>query len=240
MARARQLASRGNYDTLLLDASATDTDVGEQILLDSSDGSGSDIGFAILQEDATDNPDVEITTYIDPNETLIFTSPPKIETNPSFTAFLSANQAVANQTFVKINLDVVSHDTTNDYDLSNYRYQPSIPGYYRFYAKQYVGSAVDVYAIITSIYKNGLGYQSGGIYSRMQMAGFTNDDMYASTVDVSEVFYMDGDDYVEGYVYQASEDAQACSVFGDGLNTTMGGYLIARSNISPQKDNNSS
>ena len=240
MARARQLAGRGNYDTLLLDASAADTDVGEKILLDSSDGSGSDIGFAILQEDATDNPDVEITTYIDPNETLIFTSPPKIETNPSFTAFLSANPAVANQTFVKINLDVVSHDTTNDFDLSNYRYQPSIPGYYRFFMKQYVGSAVDVYAIISMIYKNGVGYQQGGIYSRMQMAGFTNDDMYASTVDVSEVFYMDGDDYVELYVYQASEDAQACSVFGNGLNTTMGGYLIARSNISPQKDNNSS
>ena len=88
------------------------------------------------------------------------------------------------------------------------------------------------------IYKNGIGYQQGGIYSRMQMAGFTNDDMYASTVDVSEVFYMDGNDYVEGYVYQASEDGQACSVFGSTLATTLSGYLIARSNVSPQKDNN--
>ena len=69
-------------------------------------------------------------------------------------------------------------------------------------------------------------------------SGFTNDDMYASTVDVSEVFYMDGDDYVEGYVYQASEDGQACSVFGSTLATTFSGYLIARSNVSPQKDNN--
>jgi len=239
MGRARQLAGRGNNYSIILDSSAADTDIGERLVLNGTNDSSLNAGFSILQEDETDNPDVEITTYIDPNETLIFTSPPKIETNPSFTAFLSANTAVANQTFVKINLDVVSHDTTNDYDLSNYRYQPSIPGYYRFYAKQYVGSAVDIYAIITMIYKNGVGYQQGGIYSRMQMAGFTNDDMYASTLDVSEVLYMDGDDYVELYVYQASEDVQACSVFGNGLNTTMGGYLIARSNISPQKDNNS-
>ena len=40
-----------------------------------------------------------------------------------------------------------------------------------------------------------------------KQSGLTNDDMYGNTtVDVSEVFYMDGNDYVEGYVYQASED----------------------------------
>ena len=104
--------------------------------------------------------------------------------------------------------------------------------------KQYVGSAVDVYIIITMIYKNGLGYQSGGIYSRMQMGGLTNDDMYASTVDVSEVFYMDGNDYVELYVYHASEDGQASSVFGIYSTTTLSGYLIARSNVSPQTGRN--
>ena len=73
------------------------------------------------------------------------------------------------------------------------------------------------------------------------MNGLSNDDMYASTVDVSEVFYMDGNDYVELYVYHASEDGQASSVFGGGsvtMGTTMGGYLIARSNVSPQTGRN--
>ena len=238
MARARQLAGRGNYDTLLLDASSADTDVGEQILLDSSDGSGSDIGFAILQEDATDNADVEVTSFIDPNETLIFTSPPKNETNPSFTAYLSATTATAHGAFTKLNLNRISHDIGGGWDTDNYRYQPSIPGYYRFYARTYVASQVDVYAILTLIYKNGLGYQSGGIYGRIQMSGLTNDDMYASTVDVSEVFYMDGNDYVELYVYHASEDGQASSVFGIYSTTTLSGYLIARSNVSPQTGRN--
>ena len=237
MSKARELAGRGNYDTLLLDASSADTDVGEQILLDSSDGSGSDIGFAILQEDATDNADVEVTSFIDPNETLIFTSPPKNETNPSFTAYLSANTATAHGAFTKLNLNRISHDIGGGWDTDNYRYQPSIPGYYRFYAKTYLGSAVDVYAILTLIYKNGLGYQSGGLYSRLQMSGLTNDDMYATALDVSEILYMDGTDYIEGYSYQASEDGQAVSVFGNTVATTMSGYLVARSTISPQKGN---
>ena len=219
-------------------ASETDTNIGERLVLNGTNDASLDVGFSILQEDETDNPDVEITSFIDPNETIIFTSPPKIETNPSFTAFLSANTAVSHATFTKLNLDVVSHDTTNDYDLSNYRYQPSIPGYYRFYARTYAASAVDVFTILTLIYKNGLGYQSGGIYGRMQMNALSNDDMYASTVDVSEVFYMDGDDYVELYVYHASEDGQASSVFGIYSTTTMGGYLIARSNVSPQTGRN--
>ena len=60
-------------------------------------------------------------------------------------------------------------DIGSGFDVSNNRYQPTIPVYYRFFMKQYVGSvSMDVYIIITMIYKNGLGYQSGGIYSRMQ------------------------------------------------------------------------
>ena len=219
-------------------ASETDTNIGERLVLNGTNDASLDAGFSILQEDETDNPDIEVTSFIDPSDTLIFTSPPKIETNPSFRAFLSANMATAHATFTKVTFDVVTHDIGSGFDVSNNRYQPTIPGYYRFFMKQYVGSAVDVYAILSLIYKNGLGYQAGGIYGRMQMNGLSNDDMYASTVDVSEVFYMDGNDYVELYVYHASEDGQASSVFGIYSTTTLSGYLIARSNVSPQTGRN--
>ena len=152
MGRARQLAGRGNNHSILLDSSAADTDVGERLVLNGTDTNLSNVGFSILQEDETDNPDVEVTSFIDPNDTLIFTSPPKIETNPSFRAFLSANMATGHGTFTKITFDVVTHDIGSGFDVSNNRYQPSIPGYYRFFLKQYVGSAVDVYIIITMIY----------------------------------------------------------------------------------------
>ncbi len=75
MGRARQLAGRGNNHSIILDSSAADTDIGERLVLNGTNDSSLNAGFSILQEDETDNPDVEITTYIDPNETLIFTSP---------------------------------------------------------------------------------------------------------------------------------------------------------------------
>ena len=178
-----------NKSLLLLNGTDGDSsDAGSSVNVDGYTGSNN--GFSILQEDGTDNPDVEVTSFIDTNDTLIFTSPPKNETNPSFTAYLSANQAVAHGTFTKINLNRISHDIGGGWDTDNYRYQPSIPGYYRFYARTYLASAVDVFAILTLIYKNGLGYQSGGLYSRLQMSGLTNDDLYATALDVSEILYM--------------------------------------------------
>ena len=218
-------------------ASETDTNIGERLVLNGTNDASLDAGFSILQEDENDNPDIEVTSFIDPSDTLIFTSPPKIETNPSFKVFLSANDSNSHGAFSKINFDLVGHDIGGFYDTSNFRYQPTIPGYYRFFLSTYTGSAVDVYAILTLIYKNGLGYQSGGLYSRLQMSGLTNDDLYATALDVSEILYMDGTDYIEGYSYQASEDGQAVSVFGNTVATTMSGYLVARSTISPQKGN---
>ena len=53
MGRARQLASRGNNDSILLDASAASTDVGERILLDGTDASSTNAGFFITTEDET-------------------------------------------------------------------------------------------------------------------------------------------------------------------------------------------
>ena len=139
MGRAYRLATKGNNDALVLDSSASQlvsdgggglttipVDVGERLVLNGTNDASLNAGFSILQEDETDNPDVEVTSFIDPNETLIFTSPPKIETNPSFRAFLSANQATAHGAFTKATFDVVSHDIGGNFDISNNRYQPSI------------------------------------------------------------------------------------------------------------------
>lgn len=235
MSKARELAGRGNYDTLVLDASSADTDVGEQILLDSSDGSGSDIGFAILQEDATDNADVEVTSFIDPNDVIIFTSAPKNpEIVPMFKAHLSADQTNSNGTFTKIGFDDVSLDTTGEFDTTNNRYQPSVPGYYRFMLQWYEGNIVDSYAMICLIYKNGLGYQSGGAYSRFQLNGASGVGLYANTLKVSQILYMDGTDYVEGYSYNNNTSGQAVKVFRFFNGTIFSGHLVQKSNISPQ------
>ena len=54
MGRARQLADRGNNDSLLLDSSAASTDENERVLLDAS-AAATDAGYALILEDSTAN-----------------------------------------------------------------------------------------------------------------------------------------------------------------------------------------
>ena len=53
MALSRIKATNMSDDVVILDASAADTDVGERLLLDGTDGSATDAGFAVLSEPHT-------------------------------------------------------------------------------------------------------------------------------------------------------------------------------------------
>ena len=52
MGRAYRLATKGNNDALVLDSSAADTDVGENLLLEPNTvGNDKDSGYHVLMED---------------------------------------------------------------------------------------------------------------------------------------------------------------------------------------------
>ncbi len=53
MGRARQLAEGGINDAILMDASAADTDVNDNLLLEGTDSDSADAGFNLLYEDGT-------------------------------------------------------------------------------------------------------------------------------------------------------------------------------------------
>ena len=53
MGRARELANGGINDAILMDASASDTDVNDNILLEGTDSSSTDAGFNLLYENGT-------------------------------------------------------------------------------------------------------------------------------------------------------------------------------------------
>ena len=53
MGRARELADGGINDAILMDASASDTDVNDNILLDGTDSTSTDTGFNLLYENGT-------------------------------------------------------------------------------------------------------------------------------------------------------------------------------------------
>ena len=246
MARARQLASRGNYDTLLLDASATDTDVGEQILLDSSDGSGSDIGFAILQEDATDNPDVEVSTYLD-NGVFNFTTPPKNENHVMFRVTRPQDVtgiALAHNTYVQLTFTQVDYNIGGGWDASINSFKPPIAGYYQLQAQWHLNSQVDTQQMGIFWRRNESGSSSGDFgdealrcpYSRhvnyYNTAASGTDDFYASSIDSKIIMYFNGDtDFVNVRAYAANEDSQGVNIFEAPYNFWFSGQLVSRSPI---------
>ena len=242
MARARQLASRGNYDTLLLDASATDTDVGEQILLDSSDGSGSDIGFSILQEDATDNPDVEVSTYLD-NGVFNFTTPPKNENHVMFRVTRPQDVtgiALAHNTYVQLTFTQVDYNIGGGWDASINSIKPPIAGYYQLQAQWHLNSEVDTQQMGIFWRRNESGTSSGDFgdeiarcpFSRHVTYGLTNDDLYASSIDSKIIMYFNGDtDFVNIRAYVDTDSSQTANIFAAPYNFWFSGQLVSRSPI---------
>ena len=242
MARARQLASRGNYDTLLLDASATDTDVGEQILLDSSDGSGSDIGFAILQEDATDNPDVEVSTYLD-NGVFNFTTPPKNENHVMFRVTRPQDVtgiALAHNTYVQLTFTQVDYNIGGGWDSSINSFKPPIAGYYQLQCQWHLYETVDTQQMGIFWRRNESGSSSSDFgdeiarcpFSRHVTYGLTNDDLYASSIDSKIIMYLNGDtDFVNVRAYIDTEDGQSAKIFEAPYNFWFSGQLVSRSPI---------
>ena len=246
MARARELAGRGNYDTLLLDASSADTDVGEQILLDSSDGSGSDIGFAILQEDATDNADVEVTTYLD-NGVFNFTTPPKNENHVMFRVTRPVDVTgvvLADVTYVGLTFTQVDYNIGGGWDSSINSFKPPIAGYYQLQAQWHLNSEVDTQQMGIFWRRNESGSSSSDHgdeiarcpYSRHvnyynNAAGGT-DDFYASSIDSKIIMYFNGDtDFVNIRAYVDTDSSQTANIFAAPYNFWFSGQLVSRSPI---------
>ena len=232
MSRARRFADKGNLHSLVLNATdGSASDIGERVLLDGTDTSASNAGFTILLEDATGNADVRITSQLE-NGIFNFTSVPKNDNNPAFYVTTLTDDTNAEIAYSKILFDVVHFDTTNDWDLTNYQYNPSVAGYYHFYMQWAEYSNSDVYDILGGIGKgsdviaNSLATSGVG---RKRMAAVSNFDWYASTVYAETILFMNGDDdYVRAWAYGVSENGSTVTLSGDGRATFFGGHLISR------------
>lgn len=104
-------------------------------------------------------------------------------------------QSISHATFTKLQLNTKVFDTTSDFDNStNYRFTPSVEGYYLITVNGFIANLSDGKYAITTIYKNGSevhrGTQvlQGGVSSSLSVA--------------SGLIYMNGStDYVESYIY---------------------------------------
>lgn len=207
-----------------LDSSAASTDINERLLLDGTDGSATDAGFAVILETATDNADVEVTSQID-NGVFNFSSPPKNVANPAFKVSLSANQTLSNNSDTVVEFDTIVYDVGGYFDTSTYRYTPQISGYYQIVVATGSNNAVDIQDHNSFIALNG----SIVTQARMTLAGLTNDDIYLSVFQCEDVIFMNGTtDYIEGKVRLNSEDGSSPIVSSISFRTFMLGNLLVR------------
>lgn len=110
-----------------------------------------------------------------------------LTSRPAFSASQNGDQTVTAETFTKIEFDTEAFDTDSKYDVSNYRFTPTVAGYYQFnLAMRGASTTINIIAL----------YKNGSIFKRKVVEGHK----YAalSIIDVA-----DADDYFEAYGYSS-------------------------------------
>lgn len=135
---------------------------------------------------------------------------------PAFSAYSLVAQVTSASTTTKIQLNTERFDTNNNFDsTTNYRFTPTIAGYYQISAAVTYTNNVNNYGAGAIIYKNGSNYAWGTATGTGQM--------YA-TAQVSSLIYLNGStDYIELYVYNGSGASQTTGA--DPYYTYMTGFL---------------
>ena len=97
-------------------------------------------------------------TLPDNTGTLLSTGSGGIPVNgPAFSAYMSASQTITTATSTKLQMNVELFDTNSNYDTTNYRFTPTVAGYYQVTGAWYIPSSTG--QIATTIQKNGVAYQ---------------------------------------------------------------------------------
>lgn len=114
-------------------------------------------------------------------------------TGPAFSAYQSSTQSFSAGTWTKVQLQTEEFDTNNNFDSStNYRFTPTVAGYYQFTGSFYLNAGT---TIICGIYKNG---------SQAKLGPYL---VVTSAIQniCSGLIYMNGStDYVELYGFSGS------------------------------------
>lgn len=111
---------------------------------------------------------------------------------PAFSAYVNATQSITGGASTKVRFDAETFDTNNNYDTSNYRFLPTVAGYYQINATVMMANTSGfMYAMI---YKNGTNYSRGSMNN-------ANASSYP-TATANNVVYCNGTtDYIEIWVY---------------------------------------
>ena len=156
-----------------------------------------------------------------------FTAPPTVfstvpaekisAVGPSFSVYLSSNQAITSATLTKIAFNTEEFDAGGCFDsTTNYRFTPNVAGYYQFSWCARVGpSSGTTTDVATSLYKNG---------SQFKTVEFYGPAYLAVHVPGAALVYLNGTtDYVELWAYCAGTTP---SVVGNQAQTFFSGHFV--------------
>jgi len=135
---------------------------------------------------------------------------------PAFSAYSNTTQSISNITWTKVQFNIEEFDTNSNYDNStNYRFTPTVAGYYQINAAAYISSLAG-YQIVATIYKNGTMIKKGSF-------------IYGASGDtsgvVSALVYLNGStDYIEIYCFQNSGTSK--TIYGDVSSTYFQAAMI--------------
>ena len=125
-------------------------------------------------------------------------------TGPAFSAYFGASQSISSGAFVKLQFNTENFDTNSNYDsTTNYRFTPTVSGYYLFTAQAQFNLPASSGQNILALYKNGTSY---AYITNINQAGAF------PCPNGSILVSMNGTtDYVEIYGYQQSGSATTVS-----------------------------
>lgn len=110
---------------------------------------------------------------------------------PAVSAYASATQTVTLGTATKVAIDTEEFDTNSNFDTTNYRFTPTVAGYYQVNGLLR-GTVATTFTVITAqIYKNGSQYRVSSYPGTLNAGN-------GASVTVSAVIFMNGStDYLE-------------------------------------------
>ena len=136
---------------------------------------------------------------------------------PAFSVYRSSNQNVSQSNWTKVNFNTKEFDTASAFDnTTNYRFQPTVAGYYQLTAGILFDVAVNGYNYM-GFWKNGSVYR----YSASNNSNQAGD----ITLNSSVLVYMNGStDYMEVWAYSGATSPY----FGGGSQRSFFSGFLAR------------
>jgi hypothetical protein len=135
---------------------------------------------------------------------------------PAFGVYCSATTALANNVDTKIAFDTKEFDTNTNFSTTNYRFTPTVAGYYQINANLLMNYSSGIGGVI--LYKNGSRFKYG--------VQSLNNTSYIG-FNVSCIVYANGStDYFEIYGLQNSGSTQNLPLIGSGVYNWFNGSMV--------------